>query len=439
MGLGRFGGGVGISRWLVKAGADVLLTDQADADKLALSLDRLADLIRTQRLQIVHGPHDAALLDDADVLVVNPAVPQPWDNAFIQAALSKGIQITTEIEIAYRQLNPDRIIAITGSAGKSTTAAMIHHILNATGHRAFLGGNIGGSLLDRLDEITDEIIIVLELSSAMIYWLWGRDADAPLPQAPAAACITNYTPNHIDWHGSESHYQESKKRLLSNLPASSLAILGPTLEHWSSLTKASTHVIQDQDLVADCTVPGTHNAANAAMAVQAAIAITQTTDREPFIQAVRTFTGLPHRLNLCHQSNGIAFYNDSKSTVPEATILAVDAIAEHTQRNQIHLIAGGSDKGSDLSSITALHDQLAGLYTIGTTGQSITQSSNAHYCGTLDKALGLAIKNAKPGDAVLLSPGCASWDQFTNYEQRGDRFVSLANTLTQSPSCSPNS
>ncbi len=439
MGLGRFGGGVGITRWLVQAGAQVLLTDQAQGDTLASSLDQLTDLIETQRLQVVHGPHDPALLDDADVLVVNPAVPCPWDNSFIQSASSQGIEITTEIEISYRQLQSGRVIAITGSAGKSTTGAMIHHILNATGHHALLGGNIGGSLLDRLDTVTDDTIIVLEISSAMIYWLWGRDRDTPMVQAPAVACITNYSPNHIDWHGRESHYRESKKRLLSILPEQSTALLGPTLHSWESLTDASTLLIKESDAITKCAVPGKHNAINAAMAVQAADVFTQANSNEPLAQAVRTFTGLPHRLNRCHRANGIIFYNDSKSTVPEATILAVDAIAEHTRRDQIHLIAGGSDKGSDVSSIAALHDQLAGLYTIGATGQSVAQGSNAHYCDTLENALELTFKNAKPGDAILLSPGCASWDQFNNYEQRGDRFVSLANKVSQSPSCSSNS
>ena len=125
MGLGRFGGGVGVTRWLINQGANVLVTDQADADTLASSIEQLADLLSTQRLEMIHGPHTNALLEQADLLVVNPAVPMPWNNPFINHAYTTGVRITTEIEIVYRQLNPFNIIAVTGSAGKSTTSAMI--------------------------------------------------------------------------------------------------------------------------------------------------------------------------------------------------------------------------------------------------------------------------------------------------------------------------
>ncbi|MBL4699332.1 MAG: hypothetical protein JKX70_10915, partial [Phycisphaerales bacterium] len=227
------------------------------------------------------------------------------------------------------------------------------------------------------------------------------------------------------------------------LPETSTAILGPTLENWKVHTKAITSVVSEQDSVSGCLLPGKHNAINAAMALRCAAAITRSAVSDRMIHSVRSFHGLPHRLNRKVLGNGLVIVNDSKSTVPEATLLAVDAVAEQTPRSRIHLICGGSDKGSDLSLIAALHDQLAGIYTIGTTGKSLANGSNAHYCETLERAVEMAIKAVAPGDTILLSPGCASWDQFTNYEQRGERFVVLATQLAnerfKNTSCSHNS
>ncbi len=428
MGLGRFGGGIGITRWLVESGASVLITDPADAEMLRSSIKQLDDLIAKDQLEIMHGAHTPSMLDSADTLIVNPAVPTPWKHPFIQEAQSRGIEITTEIEIAYRQLDPDRIIAITGSAGKSTTSAMIHHILKVTGHDAILAGNIGGSVLGQLDQINADTIIVLELSSAMIYWLWSRDrTDDPAPY-PKAACITNYAPNHLDWHSDETHYRESKQRLLSILGDDSIAILAESIADWATHTHALVHIIDDA--ITSCAIPGRHNATNAAMAVEGALAMTRSNDRKAMIEAVRGFAGLPHRLSRCHEGGGVVFFNDSKSTTPMATRLAVDAIAEQIPRERIRLIAGGADKGSDLTPIAHLAKEIAGLYTIGTTGPSLAQHANASYCETLDAAMAQAIRHANPGDAIVLSPGCASWDQFANYEHRGDRFAELAKALT---------
>lgn len=439
MGLGRFGGGVGITRWLVESGADVLVTDPADPNTLATSIEQLNDLFDNNNLEIVHGSHDESMLDNADVLVVNPAVPQPWNNSFIKAAHARNIIITTEIEIAYRQLDPSKIIAITGSAGKSTTSAMIRHIFKSIGTKSILSGNIGGSLLTQLDKIDKQSVIVLELSSAMLYWLWGRESKTPIP-APAVACITNYAPNHLDWHGDESHYQLSKKLLIANLPKSATAIIGESIRDWASETQADVQVLTDTDKVSDCAIPGTHNAINAAMAINAVTAFAKPSEesRDSMLQAVRSFTGLPHRLQRCHESEGIVFINDSKSTTPHATCLAVDAVSKQIARNRIHLICGGSDKGSNLSSIADLSTLLAGLYAIGSTAASLVAGSNSTNCETLDQAIECAIHNANLGDAVLLSPGCASWDQFTNYEHRGERFESLVKQLTKNTSCSSN-
>ncbi len=434
MGLGRFGGGLGITRWLAESGATVLVTDPADKEILASSIAQLKDLIDAQRVEIVHGKHDPELLNNADLLVVNPAVPTPWTHPFIKSAIDQGIGITTEIEIAYRQLDPSRVVAVTGTAGKSTTSAMIHHALKATGHQSILAGNIGGSLLTKLNELTDDTLVVLELSSAMLHWLWSNSQ--PGLAGPAVACITNCTPNHLDWHGSPEHYTASKQLLVKALPNTARLILGDTLASWAQLSESPTTLITPTDAISGCTVPGQHNALNAAMALAAAQAITQSSDPQPLIDAIRTFPGLPHRLNLINEAHGVRYYNDSKSTTPQATCLAIEALSEQAKRSSIHLIAGGYDKGSDLSPIAQLAPALAGLYTIGATGKVLAIDSNAHQCVTLEAATKQAINNTKPGDLVVLSPGCASWDQFTNYEQRGEAFSALVQELTGDTACS---
>lgn len=434
MGLGRFGGGLGVTRYLLQSGARVTLNDQADADTLA---EPLRELGTHKKLTIALGGHDPDLLDGIDLLVVNPAVPRPWEHPFIRAAQDRGIRITTEIEIAYRLLDPNRVVAITGSSGKSTTSTMTYYALTAFDPcGAIVGGNIGGSLLEQLNEIDPQTDIVLELSSAMIHWLWGDDRPDP-PPAPKVACVTNFSPNHLDWHASEEHYRASKQRLLEILPASSTAVLGETIADWASFTKAQVRIVKQSEALGGLSVPGSHNAMNAAYALACAMALHPDSDPEWLTDSILDFAGLPHRLHLCVETDTVRFYDDSKCTTPAATLLAVEALAEQCRTDQIHLIAGGYDKGSDLSPIAHLAPDLAGLYTIGTTGPAIAAAapSNAHECSTLEQAMATIAEHTKPGDVVLLSPGCASWDQFTNYEARGQQFEELAQRQHKANPC----
>jgi len=419
MGLGRFGGGVGVTRYLVEQGATVLVGDMRDANGLEDSIKQLQDLLDDGSVRISLGNHQASDLDGMGSMVVNPAVPKPWENQFISLARSRGIAVTTEIEIAYRLLDPSKVIAVTGSAGKSTTCAMIHHALQSMGHGSVLGGNIGGSLLTDLEVIKNGVAVVLELSSAMLYWLGESGV---LDESPLmVGCVSNCVANHLDWHGSAGHYTQSKQilaRIAKNL------ILGEGVSEWGAGNRS---VVSEDHWLQGCSVPGRHNGLNAAMAARAVQAMTGD-ELEIIEDAVRSFEGLPHRLQLVHNCDGVRFYNDSKCTVPDGTALAVEAL---TPRSKIHLIAGGYDKGSDLSLISQMSTQLAGLYAIGTTGAGIVGAANgdAFECGDLDRAMGLIQGRLSDGDVVLLSPGCASWDQFANYEERGDRFTELARAM----------
>jgi len=469
MGLGRFGGGAGAVRWLVDQGADVLVTDLADADTLAEPIASIRDLVDAGRVSLSLGGHDAEAFHTADALVVSPAVPRPWENPFIRAAVEHGVRLTTEIRLLVERLpRRDRVIGVTGTAGKSTTAAMIAHILRAIARapraerergaaasadgsdarskadsdglvarlpalsRVWLGGNIGGSLLTRVHEMAPEDRVVLELSSAMLYWLsdWFIGRREEPGWSPHIAIVTNITPNHLDWHGDFEQYKRCKHVL-------------------SAYQRPGDSLIDDSapEPAAAGRLVGAHNRGNAArsLAVVRSALGSSAPGAAALDGALESFTALPHRLQRVaeveHGGGVVRAYNDSKCTTPEAAALAVMACATCTDNGgagvlavdgavPVHLIAGGSDKGVDLAPMVEVAARCRGVYTIGATGPTITRlicdmGGRAEECGDLEAAVGRAAHAARPGEVILLSPGCASWDQFKNYDERGRVFTGL--------------
>lgn len=424
MGLGRFGGGAGVARFAASQNARVTITDSAPANQLDTT--PINDLLEAHAVTLIPGPHDESLLNDADLLVVNPAVPRPWLNPFINAARDRDIPITTEIALAIplllERLAPtSNLIAATGSAGKSTTAAMIHHALQSLGRPTLLAGNIGGSLLNQLDDITPDTTPVLELSSAQLHWL----SQALPTWSPPIAVVTSYAPNHLDWHADEPHYLQSKQHLLANQHPGHHAVLAPSVNHWPTNPGVLTPPLPGID-PATMTLPGDHNRANAALAAAALTALG--IDEPQATSAAASFPGLPHRLQSLGTRRGVLCINDSKSTTPESTALAVAAISQRAAN--IHLIAGGADKQTDLSPLARL--PVAHVHTLGSTGPAIAaacRQTNTPVTESQTLAQAVAAATAatlnNPGSAILLSPACASWDQFPNYEARGQLFADL--------------
>ncbi|PHQ79919.1 MAG: hypothetical protein COB69_06980 [Phycisphaera sp.] len=267
-------------------------------------------------------------------------------------------------------------------------------------------------------EIKPDTTIVLELSSAMLWWL-NQPGCTQRTHPLNTAIITNISPNHIDWHGSHAHYTQSKLGITKLLKPNSTLIAHPDI----ATDHPQTLRIKVCDSLPRLSTPGVHNRINASTAL---IACQELGAHQGEAAAgIAAFGGLPHRLELIRTHNTIRWYNDSKSTTPDATRLALEALAP----SNVHLIVGGSDKGIDLQPIADLAEPAASLLCIGQTGETIAKLAGVEHLGTLEAAVAAAHNAAQPGDAVVLSPGCASFDQFQNFEHRGESFRKLVHSL----------
>lgn len=460
MGLGRFGGGVAASRFLAQQGALVTVTDLRHAADLEDSIAALSD-VPIHRWAL--GEHPDDVFQDCQLLVANPAV-RP-DDRFVRDAIQRDADVTTEIELFLRH-NPAPVIAVTGSNGKSTTTALIHHLLtegsadedrNSGFRRVWLGGNIGISLLEELPQMTTEDIVVLELSSFQLETLRRKRF------RPQIAVLTNFSPNHLDWHGTVEHYRMAKQAIFDFQTTDDVAIVPGDDDHlsgeaqriiWKTRGQRMQFGLVDQGedgvffddghlilraargtfeesvrVKLPAQLPGPHNALNVAAA--ACAAWQAGASPESFSTTLRTFQPLPHRLQMVAEQAGRQFWNDSIATTPESAIMALRVFS-----GRAVLLAGGYDKGQDLREFAnEIKARAKAVVLMGKTAESLktlldsgdqTATLPAIVAGDFADAFARAVALSNPGDIVLLSPGCASYGWFRDYRERGERFCQFA-------------
>lgn len=413
LGLGRFGGGIAVARWLCEQGAKVLVTDRDPIEKLKDSVKQLDDL----PLQFRLGIQCTSDFTECDLLVTSPAVKPASE--LLEIARENNVPITTEICLFASRCR-GKVFGVTGTKGKSTTSSLLGEMLRTTGKPVFLGGNIGKSLLAELPKIDESSLVVLELSSYMLHWLGAMN------WSPSVAVVTMLGTDHLDWHGGAEGYIGAKRHITAHQMPGDVLVRRDDAISRTFTAPAGVQVIAypDSSVPAfDLLLPGEHNQVNA----QAAFLAAQTVGvfHAQAQEAVGAFRGLPHRLELVHEANGVRYYNDSIATIPEAAIVANGAF---TSGKVIQIIGGSRKEGLDWSEMCkVLSRTCKKVLAIGEIGQELAkQCSNAEYVGTLESAIDRAREIAEPGDVVLLSPATASYDQFANFELRGKRFGELA-------------
>lgn len=447
MGLGRFGGGVDVARYAAQAGAKVIVTDKAGQDKLQDSISQLADLPGIEYHLGRHDPEDFAT---ADVVIANPAIPP--DNEFLQIARRHGRIVASQMGLFFQSC-PAPIIGITGANGKSTTTTLTAHLLeNArpqTLGRAYgkiwLSGNIGDRpLLTILDQVRPDDLVVLEISSFQVEQL------AEIRKAPRVSLLTNLTPNHLDRYGAFEAYCAAKEGLFSyqalDAEAPAISIFNaedPIARSWFEKYRSQPGRVclefsaddVGREMQVPYALPGRANLSNlaAAMAIAKCFGVSD----ESITACLSSFKALPHRLELAAEGNGIRWYNDSKATTPEGTMVALSAF----ECPKI-LIAGGYDKHTPFHELgEKIASGAKAAILIGQTARMIADAIRAasragrgpdiRFAGSLAEAVEAAGQVAAAGDVVLLSPACASYDMFENYQQRGRLFGELARRVSE--------
>jgi UDP-N-acetylmuramoylalanine--D-glutamate ligase len=452
MGLGRFGGGVDTAKFLAEAGAKVIVTDLAGRKQLSDSINKLKEFPDIEYHLSSHNEDDFL---QADIIVANPAVPP--DNKFLQLARRHKKSITSQIGIFF-QLCPATIIGITGANGKSTTAALTAHLLKSAGdeqrakpapsevegsdEHVWLSGNIGNEpLLTILNDIKANDLVVLEISSFQIEQL------AEIQKAPKIALLTNLTPNHLDRYGTFENYCAAKENIFKlqqldrNDPATSIfnaedEIAAEWFEKYKcdagrTCIKFSTSDVS-RNIRDYFSLPGKANLSNLAAAIS--IAKYFGVDNDQIKKALPSFKSLPHRLEFVAEKRGVRWFNDSKATTPLSAITALEAFDQ-----PIILIAGGYDKHLPFDEFgQKIAEKAKAAILIGQTASKIAdairntiskQGTRIENVKSLDEAVQSARRLAEPGDVVLLSPACASYDMFENFEQRGREFIRLVQEL----------
>jgi UDP-N-acetylmuramoylalanine--D-glutamate ligase len=436
VGLGK--SGLAAALFLRRRGAQVTVSDVRSAEALAKGIPALLE----EGIMVEAGGHGLLTFRRQDLIVVSPGVP--LDTPELVQVKSFGLPVISELELAARFLK-GKMLAITGSNGKTTTTTLLGEILKEAGLPTLVGGNIGVPVVELIEDSTDETWSVLEVSSFQL--------ESTVQFRPAIAVILNITPDHLDRHGSFENYAKAKERIFAAQTAEDCLVLNadnPAAE--AAAARAAARVYRfsvehavpqgawleqgyvvyraSQDGATENIMPlsgiplkGTHNVENVLAAVCAARQAGAAGD--VIRRAIENFRAVEHRLEYVATINGVEFYNDSKATNVDATAKAVAAFS-----GGIHLILGGKDKNSDYTQlIPLLRERVRAVYTIGSAAAKIESHLRGQVtllsCETLDKAVTAAASAAHPGEVVLLAPACSSFDQFESYEHRGRVFKQL--------------
>ena len=435
-----------IIRLFRKKGIEVTLLDRKTADKLGAAYDEFKAL----GVQFCLGDAYLDHLTDYDVVFRSPGMY--YHNEKLQQARAQGVVITSEMEVFF-QLCPCKIYAVTGSDGKTTTTTLISEFLSRAGYRVHKGGNIGRALLPIIDDIREEDVAVVELSSFQLL---------SMRQSPDVAVITNIAPNHLDVHGTMEEYIYAKTNLIAHQDAFSRTILNQdneatmnlasmvrgTLTTFSRKTQPvfGTFLREDGMLCYvkngevtpvvhkdDIRIPGMHNVENYLAAINA---VWGTVSIEDIVYVAKNFGGVEHRIEFVRELDGVRWYNDSIATSPTRTIAGLESFDR-----KLIIIAGGYDKHLDYTPLAEpVLRHVKALILTGATADKIEAAVTAHpgyaqsglvlrRAATLDEAVAIARSIAEAGDIVSLSPASASFDCYPNFEVRGQHYKALVNAL----------
>jgi UDP-N-acetylmuramoylalanine--D-glutamate ligase len=437
IGMGKTG--VATAKFLGKQGARVRVTDEKPFDQWNGEFKQIA---REKWLEI--GDYNTRILTGACFVVPSPGVPP--DNALLVEALKRNIPVISEIELAYWVLKVP-VIAVTGTNGKTTTTTLLGEILRCSGKKVFVGGNIGTPLIEYAEGPQEDDFTVVEISSFQLQWIRKF--------RPFIAILLNITCDHINYHGSFAEYSRIKKGVFANQTKEDFAILNAADPEQEDLDRIiDAHVMkfsskrllkkgifiknnnivlrmsgakEEQYPLSIINLPGLHNVENVMAAIMAARFCG--CSQKNIIEAVAAFRGLPHRIEFAGEKNSIKFYDDSKGTNVGSVVRALETFAQ-----PVILLLGGRDKDGDFETLNPMlaakakkvilfgeaRDRIASL--IGKDIQTLRKTK-------LKEAIESAYKSAQPGDVILLSPGCASFDEFANYKERGNFFKDVVGNL----------
>jgi UDP-N-acetylmuramoylalanine--D-glutamate ligase len=442
VGLGK--SGVASALFLKAHGARVTVSDTKPEDQLKDEIPALLD----HGIAVETGGHGERTFGAQDLIVVSPGVPT--DSPRLVQARSLGAKVIGEVELA-AQYFPGRIVAITGSNGKTTTTTLAGEIISAGGYRASVGGNIGTPAISLVESSTAETVAVWEVSSFQLETIETF--------RPTIGVVLNITPDHLDRHRTLKAYTDAKARIFENQLPEDFAVLNANdlacvelaartqaKVFWFSRTREVKQGAFVHDgrvffrdgagqkeimLVSEIPLKGAHNVENVLAAV--CIGALLRCEPERIRKAVHEFKAVEHRLEHVATIEGVEYFNDSKATNVDATIKALESFPAN-----IHVILGGKDKGSDYSVLKdLLRARAKRVYTIGAAAAKIESqiqgSTEIDHAETLEDAIKHASEAAKPGDVILLAPACASFDQFRNYEHRGKVFKEVVKALAARP------